>query len=184
MCVVFHSHPCGSPWLSSPVRLRQGIQPSMWLHLCPHLRVSTVEMYWLFWESVCLYDTVWPEFKLWCGVGTCKVLQQGCMLGCAEAAFSHSGAALSQTSPQQLWCVASLSPPPPPFFPPTFREPNKTQVFSFFQTDLGGFLPRSVVDSFFPSSMAEFYSNLAKAVKSLKDHWCHECRSCMVRPNV
>lgn len=49
------------------------------------------------------------------------------------------------------------------------REPNKTQVFSFFQTDLGGFLPRSVVDSFFPSSMAEFYGNLAKAVKSLKD---------------
>ena len=48
------------------------------------------------------------------------------------------------------------------------REPNKTQVYSFFQTDLGGFLPRSVVDSFFPSSMAEFYSNLAKAVKSLK----------------
>ncbi|CAB1339063.1 unnamed protein product [Coregonus sp. 'balchen'] len=37
-------------------------------------------------------------------------------------------------------------------------------------TDLGGFLPRSVVDSFFPSSMVEFYSNLAKAVKSLKDH--------------
>lgn len=49
------------------------------------------------------------------------------------------------------------------------REPNKTQVFSFFQTDLGGLLPRSVVDSFFPSSMAEFYSNLAKAVRSLKD---------------
>ena len=54
--------------------------------------------------------------------------------------------------------------------PPSSREPNKTQVFSFFQTDLGGLLPRSVVDSFFPSSMAEFYSNLAKAVKSLKDH--------------
>ncbi|KAG7220823.1 hypothetical protein INR49_031562 [Caranx melampygus] len=53
--------------------------------------------------------------------------------------------------------------------PSAAMEPNKTQVFSFFQTDLGGFLPRSVVDSFFPSSMAEFYSNLAKAVKSLKD---------------
>lgn len=57
------------------------------------------------------------------------------------------------------------------------REPNKTQVFSFFQTDLGGFLPRSVVDSFFPSSMAEFYSNLAKAVKSLKDLWHHKWRN-------
>uniref|UniRef100_A0A4W5KBD1 StAR related lipid transfer domain containing 5 n=2 Tax=Hucho hucho TaxID=62062 RepID=A0A4W5KBD1_9TELE len=53
---------------------------------------------------------------------------------------------------------------------PISGEPNKTQLFSFFQTDLGGFLPRSVVDSFFPSSMVEFYSNLAKAIKSLKDH--------------
>ncbi|KAE8297653.1 StAR-related lipid transfer protein 5 START domain-containing protein 5 [Larimichthys crocea] len=52
---------------------------------------------------------------------------------------------------------------------PISGEPNKTQVFSFFQTDLGGLLPRSVVDSFFPSSMSEFYGNLAKAVKSLKD---------------
>ncbi|XP_006808145.1 stAR-related lipid transfer protein 5 isoform X1 [Neolamprologus brichardi] len=52
---------------------------------------------------------------------------------------------------------------------PVSGEPNKTQVLTFFQTDLGGYLPRSVVDSFFPSSMAEFYSNLAKSVKSLKD---------------
>ncbi|XP_054878434.1 stAR-related lipid transfer protein 5 isoform X1 [Poeciliopsis prolifica] len=52
---------------------------------------------------------------------------------------------------------------------PISGEPRKTQVSSFFQTDLGGLLPRSVVDSFFPSSMTEFYSNLAKAVKSIKD---------------
>uniref|UniRef100_A0A3P9QG38 StAR related lipid transfer domain containing 5 n=1 Tax=Poecilia reticulata TaxID=8081 RepID=A0A3P9QG38_POERE len=52
---------------------------------------------------------------------------------------------------------------------PISGEPRKTEVSSFFQTDLGGLLPRSVVDSFFPSSMTEFYSNLAKAVKSLKD---------------
>ncbi|XP_006628690.3 stAR-related lipid transfer protein 5 [Lepisosteus oculatus] len=56
------------------------------------------------------------------------------------------------------------------FCVPIPGEPNKTQLLSFFQTDLGGFLPRSVVDSFFPSSMAEFYSNLAKAVKTLKDN--------------
>ncbi|MBN3296297.1 STAR5 protein, partial [Amia calva] len=55
------------------------------------------------------------------------------------------------------------------FCVPIPGEPNKTQLLSFFQTDLGGFLPRSVVDSFFPSSMAEFYSNLAKAVKTLKE---------------
>ncbi|XP_061885957.1 stAR-related lipid transfer protein 5 [Entelurus aequoreus] len=52
---------------------------------------------------------------------------------------------------------------------PISAEPNKTQVYTFFQTDLGGLLPRSVVDSFFPSSMTEFYTNLAKTVKSLKD---------------
>ncbi|XP_037553237.1 stAR-related lipid transfer protein 5 [Nematolebias whitei] len=52
---------------------------------------------------------------------------------------------------------------------PVSGEPNKTQVLSFFQTDLGGLLPRSVVDSFFPSSMVEFYSNLNKAVRSLND---------------
>lgn len=63
------------------------------------------------------------------------------------------------------------------FFHFICREPNKTQVFSFFQTDLGGLLPRSVVDSFFPSSMAEFYGNLAKAVKSLKDLWQQELRN-------
>lgn len=77
------------------------------------------------------------------------------------------------------------------FFHSISREPSKTQVFSFFQTDLGGFLPRSVVDSFFPSSMAEFYSNLAKAVKSLKDLWHQQLRNTfepeaywVVRPNV
>uniref|UniRef100_A0A8C7X082 StAR related lipid transfer domain containing 5 n=1 Tax=Oryzias sinensis TaxID=183150 RepID=A0A8C7X082_9TELE len=45
--------------------------------------------------------------------------------------------------------------------------PGKTQVLSFFQTDLGGLLPRSVVDSFFPSSMMDFYGNLTKAALAL-----------------
>ncbi|XP_060796460.1 stAR-related lipid transfer protein 5 [Neoarius graeffei] len=51
---------------------------------------------------------------------------------------------------------------------PVPGEAGKTQLISFFQTDLGGLLPRSVVDSFFPVSMVEFYTNLTKAVKSLK----------------
>lgn len=81
-----------------------------------------------------------------------------------------------------LHCVTSASllcvtVNPACFFHFICREPNKTQVFSFFQTDLGGLLPRSVVDSFFPSSMAEFYGNLAKAVKSLKDLWQQELRN-------
>uniref|UniRef100_A0A3Q4BJR1 Uncharacterized protein n=1 Tax=Mola mola TaxID=94237 RepID=A0A3Q4BJR1_MOLML len=37
------------------------------------------------------------------------------------------------------------------FCVPISEEPNKTQVLSFFQADLGGFLYRSMVDSFFPS---------------------------------
>ncbi|XP_009468528.1 PREDICTED: stAR-related lipid transfer protein 5, partial [Nipponia nippon] len=47
-------------------------------------------------------------------------------------------------------------------------EPDRTQLLSFFQTDLGGYLPQTVVDSFFPASIAGFYSNLTKAVKALK----------------
>ncbi|KAH0504051.1 StAR-related lipid transfer protein 5 [Microtus ochrogaster] len=46
-----------------------------------------------------------------------------------------------------------------------WREPNKTKLVTFFQTDLSGYLPQSVVDSFFPRSMAEFYPNLQKAVR-------------------
>ncbi|OXB60413.1 hypothetical protein ASZ78_004387 [Callipepla squamata] len=47
-------------------------------------------------------------------------------------------------------------------------EPDRTQLLSFFQTDLGGYLPQTVVDSFIPASIAGFYSNLTKAVKALK----------------
>uniref|UniRef100_A0A8D2LV95 StAR related lipid transfer domain containing 5 n=1 Tax=Varanus komodoensis TaxID=61221 RepID=A0A8D2LV95_VARKO len=46
-------------------------------------------------------------------------------------------------------------------------EPCKTQLLSFFQTDLAGSLPQTVVDSFFPSSITGFYSNLSKAVVKL-----------------
>ncbi|XP_018427991.1 PREDICTED: stAR-related lipid transfer protein 5 [Nanorana parkeri] len=53
------------------------------------------------------------------------------------------------------------------FCVPIPGEPEKTQVLSFFQTDLSGYLPRSVVESFFPYSMTQFYSNLTKAVKAL-----------------
>ncbi|XP_078386599.1 stAR-related lipid transfer protein 5 [Cetorhinus maximus] len=54
------------------------------------------------------------------------------------------------------------------FCAPIPGEPQKTRLTTFFQTDLGGYLPQSVLDSFFPSSMAEFYSNLAKAAKTFK----------------
>lgn len=121
-CATSNSHQCDPPGMSSPVWLCERVQPSMWLHLCPHFRVSTRK------QTRPLQDDMF--------ISTVPLLL--------------------------LFSVCSFS----DF---VSREPNKTQVFSFFQTDLGGFLPRSVVDSFFPSSMAEFYSNLAKSVKSLKD---------------
>ncbi|XP_068847491.1 stAR-related lipid transfer protein 5 isoform X1 [Capricornis sumatraensis] len=51
------------------------------------------------------------------------------------------------------------------FCEPLPGEPNKTSLVTFFQTDLSGYLPQGVVDSFFPRSMAGFYANLEKAVK-------------------
>ncbi|KAM4748255.1 stAR-related lipid transfer protein 5 [Rhinophrynus dorsalis] len=54
------------------------------------------------------------------------------------------------------------------FCVPVPGEPEKTQLLSFFQTDLSGYLPKSVVESFFPYNMVNFYSNLLKAVKALK----------------
>lgn len=71
--------------------------------------------------------------------------------------------------PPQTSYVRGFNHPCGCFCVPVPGEPSKTQLLSFFQTDLSGLLPRSVVDSFFPSSMAGFYSNLAKAVRSLKD---------------
>ncbi|XP_046510952.1 stAR-related lipid transfer protein 5 [Equus quagga] len=53
------------------------------------------------------------------------------------------------------------------FCEPMPGEPDKTNLVTFFQTDLSGYLPRSVVDSFFPRSMAGFYANLQKAVTKL-----------------
>lgn len=46
------------------------------------------------------------------------------------------------------------------------RDPDRTKLVTFFQTDLSGFLPRSAVDSFFPRSMADFYANLERALHS------------------
>ncbi|XP_067161452.1 stAR-related lipid transfer protein 5 isoform X1 [Apteryx mantelli] len=51
---------------------------------------------------------------------------------------------------------------------PVPGESDRTQLLSFFQTDLGGYLPQTVVESFFPASIIGFYSNLTKAVKTLK----------------
>ncbi|NWX02398.1 STAR5 protein, partial [Caloenas nicobarica] len=47
-------------------------------------------------------------------------------------------------------------------------EPDRTQLLGFFQSDVGGYLPQTVVESFIPTAITGFYSNLTKAVKSLK----------------
>ncbi|XP_007439534.1 stAR-related lipid transfer protein 5 [Python bivittatus] len=71
-----------------------------------------------------------------------------------------------------------LSPPQPNYvrglnFPcgciciPVPGDPSKTQLLSFFQTDLSGNLPQKVVESFFPSNISGFYSNLANAAVTL-----------------
>ncbi|XP_017531505.2 stAR-related lipid transfer protein 5 isoform X1 [Manis javanica] len=50
------------------------------------------------------------------------------------------------------------------FCEPLPGAPGQTRLVTFFQTDLSGLLPQSVVDSFFPRSMAVFYANLQRAV--------------------
>uniref|UniRef100_A0A8D0DJ56 StAR related lipid transfer domain containing 5 n=1 Tax=Salvator merianae TaxID=96440 RepID=A0A8D0DJ56_SALMN len=50
---------------------------------------------------------------------------------------------------------------------PVSGDPGKTQLLGFFQTDLSGSLPQTVVESFFPTSITGFYSNLTKAVGKL-----------------
>ncbi|CAM4611509.1 unnamed protein product [Lepidochelys olivacea] len=71
-------------------------------------------------------------------------------------------------SPPQPTYVRGFNYPCGCFCIPVPGVPDKTQVLTFFQTDLGGYLPQTVVDSFFPSSMAGFYSNLSKVVKTVK----------------
>ncbi|XP_078539452.1 stAR-related lipid transfer protein 5 [Lissotriton helveticus] len=70
--------------------------------------------------------------------------------------------------PPQPGFVRGFNHPCGCFCVPIPREPGKTQLLSFFQTDLSGYLPLSVVDSFFPYTMSQFYCNLKKAVKMLE----------------
>lgn len=48
---------------------------------------------------------------------------------------------------------------------PLPEDPSRTKLVTFFQTDLSGLLPRGVVDSFFPRSMASSYANLERALQ-------------------
>ncbi|XP_014673960.1 PREDICTED: stAR-related lipid transfer protein 5-like [Priapulus caudatus] len=46
-------------------------------------------------------------------------------------------------------------------------DPNVTRVISILNVDLGGMLPKTVVESAMPSSLVSFFSDLKKAAKSL-----------------
>lgn len=45
-------------------------------------------------------------------------------------------------------------------------EPNKTKLVSLIQPDIGGMLPRALVDSAIPGSMTEFFAELREALKN------------------
>ena len=47
-----------------------------------------------------------------------------------------------------------------------FSEPNKTKLVSLIQPDIGGMLPRTLVDTAIPGSMTEFFSELKEALQN------------------
>lgn len=131
-CVMSNSHQRESPGLSSPVWLRERIQPSMWLHLCSHLRVSILtHKHTLSKHSVCLSRIFWPEFIF-------TVL----LASLFDISFSLAFVPESQTKPRcsassrQTWAASSLAPwstrSSPPAWPsstatlPRLSNPSRT----------------------------------------------------------
>lgn len=107
LCVMSNSRQRESPWLSSPVRLRERIQPSMWLCLCPHLRVSTNTLNMC---SVCLQRICWLQ-----SISTVLLVLLFCVSHVILCVSSTSFAE-SQTKPRcsvsfrQIWVASSLAP--------------------------------------------------------------------------
>lgn len=50
------------------------------------------------------------------------------------------------------------------------KDPNQTLVASYIQTDLGGMLPKSLVENALPSNMCDFFECLKKSLKE-DGHW-------------
>jgi hypothetical protein len=50
------------------------------------------------------------------------------------------------------------------------REPNKSKVVSYIQTDLGGMLPKALVENALPSNQVDFFMALRKALQD-GGHW-------------
>jgi len=50
------------------------------------------------------------------------------------------------------------------------RKEKRTKVVSYIQTDLGGMLPKTLVDNALPSNQIDFFSSLRKALQDA-GHW-------------
>ena len=46
-----------------------------------------------------------------------------------------------------------------------FSSPNQTRLITYNQTDLGGLLPKAIVETALPSNMMNFFSCVKKAMK-------------------
>ena len=45
------------------------------------------------------------------------------------------------------------------------RDPNRTRMTNYIQTDLGGMLPKSLVENALPSNQINFFTALGNALK-------------------
>ena len=46
-----------------------------------------------------------------------------------------------------------------------YRNPKKTRVVNFVQSELGGMLPKSLVEQALPGNIINFFENLKKTLK-------------------
>jgi len=45
-------------------------------------------------------------------------------------------------------------------------ELNKTKIYYISQSDIGGFLPRSLIDNTLPQAVMDFFSNIKKTIEA------------------
>nr|XP_056722062.1 stAR-related lipid transfer protein 5 [Euleptes europaea] len=118
-------------------------------------------------ENVCITRTITPSALM-------KIISPRDFLDVVIIKRGEDGTILSAATnvehpncPPEPGYVRGRNYPCGCFCIPVPGDPSKTQLLSFFQSDLSGNLPHSIVDSFFSGRIAEFYSNLTKAVKTL-----------------
>ncbi|KAL8197295.1 UNVERIFIED_CONTAM: hypothetical protein K2H54_019742 [Gekko kuhli] len=127
--------------------------------------VSTIQSAFL--RNICIIRTITPSALM-------KIISPRDFLDVVLMKQDKDGTILSAATnvehpqcPPEPGYVRGRNYPCGCFCIPVPGDSSKTRLLSFFQTDLCGNLPHSIVDSFFASSIAEFHSNLTKAVKTL-----------------